>query len=154
MGDWDAVDALVTDLQWQIDEMAPRGIKNNGGQPYIPSHYKRGLQHAIDDGVVADYVKHYLYKPPTDAYKRLESAGSLDLTCESLVADETKLYTHLFSDADREAARERLAPHVEAIEARKAEYRARIEAATQRLRAKGIPRRSDLDSAVRSRRSS
>src|SRR4051794_33043065 len=153
MGDREAIDALVSDLHWQIDQLKPRGIKNNVGQPYNPSYYKRGLQNAIDRGglAVAEYVRGYLYKPPSDGYKKLEDADSLDLACETLVADASKPYAYLFSTADRTAARARLAPHVEAIEARKAEERARIAAATERLRAKGLPHRSELDSARRSR---
>src|SRR3954453_23510050 len=153
MSDREAIDALVSDLHWQIDQLKPRGIKNQVGQPYNPSYYKRGLQNAIErDGLaVAEYVRGYLYKPPSDGYKKLEDADSLDLACESLIADETKPYAHLFSDDDRTAARARLAPHIEAIERRKAQERARIAAATERLRAKGVPRRSELDAARRSR---
>jgi len=32
-----AIDALVSDLYWQIDQLKPRGIKINVGQPYNPS---------------------------------------------------------------------------------------------------------------------
>ena len=119
--------------------LKPRGIKNDIGQPYNPSYYKRGLQNASDRGglAVAEYVRGYLCKPPSDGYKTLEDADSLDLACESLVADESKPYACLFSDADRAAARVRLAPHIEAIERRKADQRARIAAATERLKAKG-----------------
>src|SRR3954447_6740241 len=148
-----AIDALVSDLYWQIDQLKPRGIKNNVGQPYNPSYYKRGLQNAIDRGglAVAEYVRGYLYKPPSDGYKKLEDVDSLDLACETLVADETKPYAYLFSAADRQAARARLAPHVEAIAGREAEEGERIAAATERLRAKGLPHRSELDSSRRSR---
>jgi hypothetical protein len=96
-------------------------------------------------------VRGYLYKPPSDGYKKLEDADSLDLACEWLVADESKPYAYLFSDADRAAARARLAPHIGAIERRKADERARIAAATERLRAKGLPHRPELDAARRSR---
>ena len=43
-------------------------------------------------------------------------------------ADAEKPYAHLFTDADRAAASKRLAPHIEAIESRKAASTARIEA--------------------------
>jgi hypothetical protein len=56
----------------------------------------------------------------------------------------------LFSEADRA----RLAPHIAAIEQRNDEQRARIAAATERLRAKGLPRRGEFDCALRSRRGS
>src|SRR4051794_26920670 len=153
MDERDGIAALVSDLHWQIDQLRRRGIKNQAGHPYIPSYYKRGLNNAIERGgtAVAEYVRGYLYKPPSDGYKKLEDADSLDLACETLVADEAKPYAYLFSAQDRAAARARLAPHVEAIEARKAEDRARIAAATERLRAKGLPHRSELDSARRSR---
>jgi hypothetical protein len=154
MSDRDAVEALVSDLHWQIDQLRPRGIKDNAGNPYTPSYYKRGLDNAIERGglAVVEYVRRYLYKPPSDGYKKLEDADSLDLTCESLVADEAKPYAQLFSDSDRTAARQRLAPHMEAIETRKAEDRTRIEAARAELRAKGLPPRSELDASLRSRR--
>ena len=154
MTDQEAIGALVGDLQWQIDQMRTRRIKNNAGNPYNPSYYKRGLDNAIDSGglAVAEYVKGFLYKAPSGGYQRLEAADSLDLACESLVASEGKPYESLFSDEDRDAARERLAPHLEAIEARRAARRARIDAARAKLRETGLPDRPDLDFAMRSRR--
>jgi hypothetical protein len=154
MTDQEAIGALVGDLQWQIDQMRTRRIKNNAGNPYNPAYYKRGLTNAIDDGglAVAEYVRGYLYKAPSGGYQRLEAADALDLACESLVASEGKPYASLFTDEDREAARERLAPHLEAIEARGAARRARIDAARAKLRETGLPDRPDLDFAMRSRR--
>jgi tetratricopeptide (TPR) repeat protein len=127
--DREAIAALVNDLQWQLDQLGPRGVVDNGGKPYNPAYYKRGLQNAIDRGelAVADYVRHYVYKAPSDGYKKLAEADSLDLACEALVADADKPYAHLFTDADRAAASKRLAPHIEAIERRKAATTARIE---------------------------
>src|SRR3954467_13125497 len=153
MDDRDAIAALVSDLHWQIDQLRPRGIKDNAGNPYNPSYYKRGLQNAIDRGgvAVADYVRRYLYKPPSDGYKKLEEADSLDLACEALVADETKPYAYLFTDGDRGAARARLAPHQAAIDERRREQRAGVDAAREELKRKGIPRRSELDDFLRSR---
>lgn len=129
MDDPDAVAALVSDLHWQIDQMGPRGIKDSAGNPYNPAYYKRGLKAAVESGgsAVPDYVRRYLYKPPSNAYKKLEAADSLDLACEAVVADADKPYAHLFTDADREAARKRLAPHIKAIAARKAARQARID---------------------------
>jgi hypothetical protein len=108
--------------------MGPRGIKNAAGNPYNPSYYKRGLQAAIDRGglAVADYIRRYLSKPPSDGYRKLEDANSLDLACEALIADADKPYAHLFTDAERTAARDRLAHHLAAIERRKAERERRI----------------------------
>src|SRR3954451_23721771 len=135
MNDREAIAALVSDLHWQIDQLRPRGIKDNAGNPYNPSYYKRGLQNAIDRGgvAVADYVRRYLYKPPSDGYKKLEDADSLDLAWEALVADESKPYAYLFTDGDRAAARARLAPHIEAIRARKTAMSTRIDARRSRL---------------------
>jgi hypothetical protein len=154
MTDQEAIGALVGDLQWQIDQMRTRRITNAAGNPYNPSYYKRGLDNAIDSGglAVAEYVKSFLYKAPSGGYQKLEEAESLDLACEALVASEGKAYESLFSDEDREAARERLAPHLEAIEARRAERRARIDAVRAKLRKTGMPDRPDLDYALRSRR--
>src|SRR4051794_18075062 len=135
MNDRDAIAALVSDLHRQIDQLRPRGIKDNAGNPYNPSYYKRGLQNAIDRGgvAVADYIRRYLYKPPSDGYRKLEEADSLDLACEALVADETKPYAYLFTDPDRAAARRRLAPHIEAIRARKTAVRSRIDVRRSQL---------------------
>ena len=154
MTDQEAINALVGDLQWQIDQMRERRIKNNAGHQYNPSFYKRGLEDAIEAGgtAVAEYVKSYLYKPPSGGYQKLESEGALDLACEALVVAEGKPYESLFSDEDRAAARERLGAHVEAIEADKAARRARIDAARAKLRETGLPERPDLDWALRSRR--
>jgi hypothetical protein len=151
-----AVDALISDLLGQIDQFRARGVKGNDGRPYTAPVYKRGLQKAIAGGGqdVVDFVRGYLYKAPSDGYKKLERAAALDLCCEALVQDDSASYAHLFSDEDRAAACERLAPHIAAIEARRAERRARIDAARARLRAKGMPSRLDLDGAIRSRRPS
>jgi tetratricopeptide (TPR) repeat protein len=130
MDDREAGTALVRDLHWQIDQMGPRGIKNSAGNPYNPSYYKRGLNIAAQRGkqAVVEYVRGYLYKPPSGGYKKLEDADALDLACETLVADADKPYSHLFTDGDRQAARERLAPHIKEIEARKTARETRIEA--------------------------
>src|SRR3954469_24910361 len=135
MDERDAIAALVSDLHWQIDQLRPRGIKDSAGNPYNPSYYKRGLQSAINRGglAVAEYIRRYLYKPPSGGYKKLEEADSLDLACEALVADESKPYSHLFTDGDRAAARARLAPHIEAIRARKTAMTSRIEARGSQL---------------------
>ena len=128
--DGTAIGALISDLHWQIEQLAPRGIKDNAGNPYNPAFYKRGLKKAEDRGgsAVPDYIRHYLYKPPSNSYKKLEQADALDLACEALVADEGKSYRQLFTDEDRAAANARLAPYIKAIEARKAATQARIEA--------------------------
>lgn len=154
MDDRAAVDALVSDLHQQIDQFKGRGIKNSAGQTYVPSYYKRALAAAIERGglEVAEFVRRFVHKPPSDAYKKLEDADSLDLACEALVADESKPYARLFTDADRIAARQRLAPHEEAIRAREAERRERIDAGRRKLRQQGLPKRSELDANLRSRR--
>ena len=130
MDDREAIAALVSDLHWQIDQMKPRGIRDKAGNPYNPSYYKRGLKTAVNSGglAVADFVKSYLTKAPSAGYKKLEESDSLDLACEALVADESKPYAYLFTAADRDAAKARLAPFVKAIEARKAAQQARIDA--------------------------
>ena len=148
------VAALVSDLHWQVDQMKPRKIKDRAGKPYNSAYYKRGLENAIarGDSDVVEYVRRFLYKPPSDGYKKLEEAESLDLACEALVADERKPYASLFTDADRDAARKRLAPHQDAIDERTAERRERIEAARREMRRTGVPRRSELDESLRTRR--
>ena len=133
-----ATGQLISDLHWQIDQLKQRGVKNEAGKPYVPSYYKRGLANAIERGAddVIEYVRGFVHKPPSGGYKKLEDAGSLDLACEWLVMDPDKPYAWLFTDQDRTAARERLAPHIEAIEAREADRRARIIAVRNDLRAK------------------
>lgn len=135
MEDREAGTALVRDLHWQINQMGPRGIKNSAGNPYNPSYYKRGLTNAACRGehAVVEYVRGYLYKAPSGGYKKLQDADALDLACEALVADADKPYSHLFSNDDREAARDRLGPHIKAIDARKAARRTRIDARRAQL---------------------
>jgi tetratricopeptide (TPR) repeat protein len=108
--------------------MRPREIKDAAGNPYNPSYYKRGLQAAIDRGglAVADYIRRYLVKPPSEGHRKLEDANSFDLACEALIADPHKPYEHLFTDAERKAARARLAHHLAAIERRNAARDQRI----------------------------
>jgi tetratricopeptide (TPR) repeat protein len=156
MDDRDAIGALVSDLHWQIDQMSPRKVKNAAGKPYTPAYYKRGLENATDRGglAVAEYVRGYLYRPPSDGYKKLEDADSLDLACEALVAEDAKSYAQLFTDEDRAAARKRLAPHQAAIEARKAGIQDRIAATRKALPAEldalraEAGRRNDSEDAV------
>jgi hypothetical protein len=146
MSEQNAVGQLINDLHEQIDQLKPRGIKDNAGHPYNPSYYKRGLDNAIERGglEVVEYVRRYLYKAPSDGYQKLEEADSLDLACEFLVMDADKPYASLFTDADRAAARERLAPHIEAIESRKSKHRARIIDLRNELRAqRGLPPLTD-----------
>lgn len=154
MDDAAAVAALVSDLHRQIDQFKARGIKNSAGQTYVPSYYKRELDRAIARGglEVVEFVRRFVHKPPSDAYVKLEQADSLDLACEALVADESKPYAHLFTAADRAAARKRLAPHIEAIAGRETDRRARIDAGRRRLREQGLPKRFDLDAHLRARR--
>src|SRR4051794_8986971 len=97
-------------------------------QPVVLQARARQRHRARWPLAVAEYVRRYLYKPPSDGYRKLEDADSLDLACEALVADPEKPYAHLFSERDRAAARARLARHVAAIEARKAASQARIDA--------------------------
>jgi len=154
MDEKQAIAALVSDLHRQIDQLRARGIKNRAGDPYIPSYYKRGLDNAMDRGgiAVADYVRGYLNKPPSDGYKKLEDANSLDLACEWLVADADKPYAFLFTDVERDRARARLKPHIAAIEARNAAIKARREEAEAKVQAEDGPRRrNELDDGLRSR---
>jgi hypothetical protein len=156
MNHHDAVEALISDLHWQIDQMKPRGIKDAAGNPYNPSYYKRGLHAAIDrgDNEVVEYVRRFLSKPPSNGYKKLVEASSLDLACEALVADPDKPYADLFTEDDRCAACERLAPHQAAIKMRQAERRARIDAARAEFKKTGRPHRSDLDASLRTQQRS
>ena len=86
MDEQGVIAALTADRQ--IDQLRLRGIKNDAGHAYNPSYYKRGLNNAIERGglAVADYVRGYLYKPPSDGYKKPEIAHALDLACEWLDA--------------------------------------------------------------------
>ena len=144
MDDQAAIEDLVSDLRWQLDQLKPRGIKDAAGKPYSPSYYKRGLTSAIKRGEVVEYVQGYLQKPPSDGYKKLEEADSLDLACESLVMDAEKPYAHMFTDADRAAAHERLAPYLQAVEVRNAEHREHIVALRNERRARqGLPSLTD-----------
>jgi tetratricopeptide (TPR) repeat protein len=141
VNDRDAIAALTSDLHWQIDQLRVRGVKDKAGNPYNPSYYKRGLKSAVDAGgiAVADFVRRYLYKPPSEGYKKLEEADSLDLVCEALVADAGKPYASpLFTDPDRAAARARLAPYIASIAARKAASQERIAARHAELSAYDI----------------
>ena len=129
VSDAEATAALVSDLLWQIDQLEPRGIKDNTGGPYDPAYYKRGLKAAMQKGgtEVAEFVRKYLYKPPSDGFKKLKAGDALDLSPEYLVTETDKPYAHLFTDEDRAAAEKRLAPQMAALQQRKADSAARIE---------------------------
>lgn len=155
-----AVDALVNDLNWQISQLGPRAIKNSAGHQYYPGYFIRSLETAIAKGgtAVVEYVRRYLYKPPSDGFLKFEAANALDLACESLVKDAEKPYAHLFSDRDRAAARDRLAPHEASLDARaaaaraeEAERRARVDALRAQRRSSGSSLFPELDDAARRR---
>jgi hypothetical protein len=102
--------------------LKPRGIKDKAGNPYNPGYYKRGLDNAISrggDDVVA-YIAGYLDKAPSDGYKKLADADSLDLACEALIADEDKSIRPLHRGAAFPGSRAPSA-HQAAIDARKQE---------------------------------
>ena len=91
-----------------------------------PAYYKRGLKNAIESGGrVPDYVRRYLYKPPSNAYKKLEAADSLDLACEAVVADAEAVRPPL-QRRRCEGARA-AGSALKAIAARKADPRTRID---------------------------
>ncbi len=138
MSDQAKIDQLLRDLDWQISQLKPRGIKTDAGNTYNPAHYKRGLAAASEKGgnEVVEFIRRYLYKPPSAGYLKLEEADALDLSCEWLVMDEEKPYASLFTDEDRTAARERLGPQIEAIRGRKAKHRAGVIAWRNESRAK------------------
>ena len=149
-----ATRALTSDLQWQIDQIAARGIKNPAGKPFVPALFKRNVERAVDAGedAVVELVKGVLRKAPSQSFKRFQAADSLDLAPEALVADGDRPYAFLFSDEDRDLARERLGPHLETIEQRQAERRERMQAARAKLRDEGMPRRHELEAQLRRNR--
>ena len=111
----------VSDLDWQIDQLKTRGVKTDAGNPYNPSHYKRGLSTASEKGG-PEVVETSAALPVQAPERRLPEArtgDSLDLTCEHPVSDDTKPYASLFTDEDRAVARKRLGAHARAIEARR-----------------------------------
>ena len=126
-----AVAELLSDVYWQLDQFKSRGIKREDGQAYRPNYFIRYLKAAEEEGPVAvrDYVRGYAHRKPSQGYQALEEADALDLTVETLLADETKSYAWLFTDEDRAAARARLATQQEAIRERK-----RVEAEDARRR--------------------
>lgn len=152
MDDEQAIKALINDLNWQIDQIGSRRIKNAAGNAFVPTLFRRRLEQAIEQGGVVDHVQDVVRRPPSQGYRRLAAHESLDLACEALVADGGRPYAGLFSDVDRAAARERLAPHAAAIAARQAEHRARMDAVRARLREEGLPRRDALDAQLRRNR--
>ena len=151
MSDQATFDQLLSDLDWQIDQLKPRGVKTDAGNPYNPAHYKRGLTTASERGgpEVVAFVRRYLYKAPSAGYLKLEQANSLDLTCEFLVMDDAKPYASLFTDEDRAAARARLGPNIKAIKARRAKHRAGVIERRNEMRAKqGKPPLTDEQLAL------
>jgi hypothetical protein len=103
---------------------------------------------------VVEYVRGFLYKPPSDGFLKFEAANALDLACEWLVKDESKPYAHLFTDADRAVASERLAPHEANLAARaeterrkETARRARIDALRAERRRSGGSLFPEIDAA-------
>ena len=152
MDDQDAIKALITDLHWQIGQIAARGIKNDAGNPYKPAHFERRLERAIEDESLVEQITAVVHRPPSQGFKRLEADGSLDLAPEALVADPHRPYAGLFGDEDRAAAQARLAPYAKAIAQRTADHRERMDAARAKLRREGFPRREELDAQLRRNR--
>lgn len=141
-----AVAQLVSDLQWQIDQLKVRDIRDHNGRRYVAPRYRQGLRRADERGGLAavEYLQRMLHGPTQPGYATLEAADALDLTFEWLVRDHRKPYAWLFSDEDRMAAEARLGPHVEAIEGREAERRSRVLAMRNEMRAeRGLPPLTD-----------
>jgi hypothetical protein len=146
--------ALLRDLRAIGDAAPTSGAKNRAGHAYHPTYYRRAVENAARDNRLVERIREWLYaEEPQDGFNALVEVGRGDLTVEALVLDRDKPYARRFSDADRRAAHDRLAP----FRAKEAETKREQEAQRKRIeaiRASGerlaLP---ELDSQLRSRRS-
>jgi hypothetical protein len=101
--------ALLHDVQEQLAALPRSGATNAGGRPYRASGAERAVKARADDppGLLA-YVTKLALQPASPVLAALADVDRVDLSIESLVADEGKVYAPLFGDDARAAARAKL----------------------------------------------
>jgi hypothetical protein len=101
----DALYALYTRTGKEVTHVTASGET----RPYWANRYRQALKRAVDGGTVVEFVQRLVMQDePSPGFVYLDAANRLDLSVEALVADESRSYHELFSDAAVAAARERL----------------------------------------------
>jgi hypothetical protein len=101
--------ALLSDVREQLAALPTSGALNAGGNPYRAQRTERAVeQRAADPVALLAYVTKLAFQKTSETLTALVKADRLDLSIESLVADESKVYAPLFSDGARAAARAKL----------------------------------------------
>jgi hypothetical protein len=126
--------ALLHDLREQIAEMPESGALTAARKPYRAGRTAAAVRSREDDpAALVEYVTKIALQETSETLSALVKVNRLDLSIEFLVADETKVYAPLFSDATRAAALEKLGSRAERVSELAAKRGAEADAADRRL---------------------
>jgi tetratricopeptide (TPR) repeat protein len=108
--------ALLSDC-WELARAYPTSsVLNRGGRPYRAIRFERKLDAVADDPEgLLEYVRGLAYRT-TQGLDALVEYNRLDLTVETLIVDESKVYAPLFTARDRAAAAAKLARRAGQVE--------------------------------------
>jgi len=111
----DAQRALLARLREVFDEVPRTGALNAGGRPLRLQRTETAVKDREDDGPrLVEYLRAKVYARPESGYAALVKAGRPELTFEAMVADADAPWASEFTEADREAARQRLGAQLDA----------------------------------------
>jgi tetratricopeptide (TPR) repeat protein len=141
--------ALLNDC-WALARALPdSGVLNRARQPYRAIRIERKLDSVTNDPVgLLEYVRG-MARRTSDGLDSLVEYDRLDLSVETLIIDESKIYAPLFSAADRAAANAKLAKQAGAVEdlarSRARQVRDNEAAREERIRAMRLKLPDDVD---------
>jgi len=107
--------ALLARLRELVEETPRSGALNAGRKPLYIHRFAQAVENRAQDGdALVAYTRAKIHEAPTTSYGALIEAGRPDLTVEAVVADTDAAWASEFTDADRQAARDRLGDMAEA----------------------------------------
>jgi tetratricopeptide (TPR) repeat protein len=128
--------ALLSDC-WDLARALPSsGVLNRARKPYRAIRFERKLDAVAHDPVgLLEYVRG-MARRTSDGLESLVEYNRLDLSVETLIIDESKIYAPLFAADDRAAAQAKLDRQAGEVEelARDRAQQVRDEAATREAR--------------------
>jgi hypothetical protein len=99
---------LLNDCWHLVHALPTSGVLDRGGRPYRALRVERKLQTVEDDPVgLLEYIRG-MARRWSEGLDALVKYNRLDLSLETLILDESKVYAPLFTDEDRAAARAKL----------------------------------------------
>jgi tetratricopeptide (TPR) repeat protein len=100
--------ALLSDCRGIARALPDSGVLDDGGHPYRARRFERKLDSVADNPVgLLEYIRGMAHRT-SDGYEALVKYNRLDLSVETLIIDESKIYAPLFSTENRAAAKAKL----------------------------------------------